>query len=442
MTIDPPNIVGKDVHPWMGYVDVMGTVFRPAGGVTEAVASIRTLRMNQKVVPMDYRQDHMEAVSTAIQLSGQSPLQSLLLLASLEDARLEGYSRVISGLVKDCLQRLSDTEFMSLHENLERILARQPECHTSAEWICCQVPEELYRDPQHRPSLRLLALTNHLQSLNHQGRSSEAFEMVPTGEALSGEVKASGLRLRFFREVADAFGGALMMDSCHCILDRHLEECWDKVADVSGAMRFISYRLQVLGFTGETEKALECSERVFPYLMTRADEDRQRIYSGHLLVDLGRYEEAWEDLISHRGSEEDLLQWAMGSRFCMALVLKLESHAPRLERSAKKALLQKDPERGFPWMNIAYWGLQLDFTEQRRAQRLAKLILNLTEPTQSASMEVVRYCIWSQLVADGDVDGQMNFDLRFDATKQWLLQHPMQPDEPRGMLKPLFFYYL
>jgi len=443
LVVEAPRIVGKDVHPWMGYVDVMGSVFRPSGQWVETVSSIRSLRVCPRVVAMDYRQDHMEVLSQSIMLSGRKPFTTLLLLASMEEAHLDGYGVVIRGMVKDCLLRLNDTEMVSLHENLERILSRQPECHMSAEWICGQMPKELYDNENYKPSLRLLGLTNQLLTFNHQDNTKEAFGLISRGASLSKEIKSSGLRLRFFCHVAEAYANALEYDACLKILDAHTEECREKMADVWGAMRLMSYRMQVKALLREDEEALELWEELYPYLSTKAEEVRFQIYRAHMLIDQGEYPEAWAGLYRYMGGKDndDLVAWALESRFFLALILKLQVLCPRLNRKQRHALLRIEPGRGYPWVNIGWWGLQIE-SSKHREERTGQIIRILTEPTQSAKMEMVRYCFWSQLIADGGaLGGDMNFDLRFTSSKQWLRDHPMEINVKRGMLKPLSFYH-
>jgi hypothetical protein len=442
LKVEPPRIVSKDVHPWMGYVDVMGLVFRPSGEVGEALRSVRALRIINRVVLMDYRQDHMEALSQAIMLSARQPLSSLLLLASLEGAYLEGFEVVVQGLVANCIERLSDTEMMALHENLERILSRQPECYLSAEWICSHIPEELFRDKRYKPSLRLLGLTNKLLTKNVQGDTKGAFSLVEEGDLLCTEVRASGLRMRYYCEVAEAYSYALQMGPCLSILERHCQEAWDKVEDVAGAQRLLSLRMQVFGLMGKTQEALDIWTKLYPYLLTAADERRFQIFKAHLRIDEGQPGKAWMELQESFGDKglDPLIERALRSRFLCALLLKLEVLCPRLSRKQKKVLLAIDLQKGYPWLNIAYWGLQLDMGEGRQ-KRLEGLVRILTEPTKSASMEMIRYCFWTQLIVDGQVDGQLNFDLRTAAAKKWLIDNPMNPDMKRGMLMPLRFNY-
>lgn len=443
LLVEPPRIVSKDVHPWMGYVDVMGMVFRPSGEVGEALKSVRALRILRRVVLMDYRQDHMEALSQAIMLSSQQPLTSLLILASLEGAHLEGFEVVVQGLVGNCIERLSENDMMALHENLERILSRQPECSLSAEWICDQLPEELFRDVRYKPSLRLLGLTNKLITCNDQGDTKSAFSLVEEGERLCEQVKASGLRMRFYCEVAEAYSYALQMEPCLGILERQSHEAWEKVEDVAGAQRLLSLRLQVYGLMGQTKSALEVWAKLYPYLLTEADERRMQIFKAHLRIDEGHPGKAWMELLEYFGDKglDPLIERCLRSRFLLALLLKLEVLCPRLSRKQKKALLGIELQKGYPWVNIAYWGLQLEVGEQRQ-KRLEGLMRILAEPTKSASMEMIRYCFWSQLIKDGFVDGQLNFDLKTAAAKRWLLNWPMNSEGERGMLQPLSFNYL
>jgi hypothetical protein len=443
LLVAPPRIVGKDVHPWMGYVDVMGSVYRPSGQWVETVASIRSLRVCPRVVAMDYRQDHMEVLSQSIMLSGRKPFTTLLLLASMEEAHLDGYGVVIRGLVKDCLRRLSDNEMVSLHENLERILSRQPECHMSAEWICGQMPKELYGNDEYKPSLRLLGLTNQLLSFNHQGNTKEAFGLIGRGASLAKEVKSNGLRLRFYCHVAEAYANALEYDGCLKILDDHTDECRDKMADVWGAMRLMSYRMQVKALLRQDEEAMSLWEELYPYLSTKSEEMRFQIYKAHMLIDRGEYSEAWSELYRYTGGKnnDQLVSWALESRFFLALILKLQVHCPRLNRKQRHALLRIEFGRGYPWVNIGWWGLQIESSKHREARK-GQIIRILTEPTQSAKMEMVRYCFWSQLIADGEsLGGDMNFDLRFRSSKEWLRSHPMEIKVKRGMLRPLSFYH-
>ena len=443
LTLEAPKIVSKDVHPWMGYVDVLGSVFRPTGEVSESSKSVRALRVSPRVVIMEYRQDHMEALSQMIMMSARQPLQTLLLMASLEGAHLEGFEIVIEGLVSYCTSQLDDTDMMSLHENLERILSRQPECYTTAEWVCCHMPKGLYDDERFRPSLRLLGLTNQLRSLNQQGNTKAVFDLLRKGNELCDQVKSSGLRMRFFREIAEAHAKALQFDSCFDILDRHDEEAWNKVEDVAGAQRLLSLRIQSYGQMGKTKDALVVWDKLYPYLMTAADERKMQIYRAHLRVDQGKPGRAWAELCEYYGNNglDPLVTACLKSHFLLALLLKLEALYPRLNKQQRKVLLSIEIGKGFPWMNIAYWGMQVDRTN-RRQSRLDSMIRVLTEPTRSSGMEMIRYCFWSQLIADGDVDGQLNFDLSFGSTKTWLLNHPMNPEEPRGYLAPLKFYYL
>jgi hypothetical protein len=442
LSISPPRIVSKDVHPWMGYVDVLGSVFRSSGEVGETVKSVRSLRVSPRVVMMEYRQDQMEALSQMIMMSSRQPLQALLLMASLEGAHLEGFEIILEGLVEYCIKQLGDTDMMALHENLERILSRQPECYSNAEWICCHMPEGLYDDERFRPSLRLLGLSNQMLSLNQQGNTRGVFEFLKKGISLCQQVKASGLRMRFYRQVAEAYAKALQWDPCLELLNEHLDEAWGKVEDVAGAQRLISLRMQVHGMMGETKSAMELFDYLYPFLMTAADERKMQIYKAHLRVDQGAPGKAWMELQEFYGSQglDVLVQAAMKSRFLLALLLKLEVLCPRLNKKQRKVLLSMEIGRGYPWMNIAYCGMQLDKSEKRQ-QRLESLIRVLTEPTRSASMEMVRYCFWSQLIADGDVDGQLNFDLAYGSAKTWLKEHPMEPEKPRGFLAPLKFYY-
>jgi len=446
LSVFPPKIVAKNVHPWLGYVDSLGHAYRTQDHrcTQEDLELFQKINEAGNTIMLPYNQKALEQVETIIKLSGNNPENALMQLSNTEEKVYVDFQKILKPLAKICLDSLSTYQLTTIVNHLGENLSKRPVFYHASSEIADLIGDS------NDPVIREVQQINQLMTCNRRGDTTQGNRIVETVRLRLPDLSKS-IRYRFLANMEDHYQNSFNFEQAETDAVQYLKGAESDMDDMTSACHFLGSRMQTFAHDGKTEEALAYWQKLLPKQVTSPDVLRYYTYGISLYHDLNQLDAAVKlaQNICDTIGFSSLAHAAVESSYLAATLLKLEFYKPFLADDDRSFLFDKlHTSEGHPGQLINFWRLMIlknegsDYTSQ-----LEPLLEQLKQEQPCEALWLIMSCIGEQLVRDEVIDKE-SLRYAFDglvnqsnAVKKRLNKFPVDSKELVPCLTPLRFNF-
>ncbi|WP_045217679.1 hypothetical protein [Desulfonatronovibrio magnus] len=404
LDITTPRIIAKDEHPYMGYVDSLGHIFRMDKDrmTHETYKQASALLERKRTISLPYNAEALQNLSIIVRQSGESPYKTLLSIANSTEKHIRPYAGVIlRNLARSMFSALNSLEIERICSAIQDSLSKTPYQYFTNSLLSECIDDSILKN--YPVELKVTAYLNKLASANLKGNAVEAEKYLELINKDLVDITNKNILYRSLAQLIDYYQNCLNFDKAEEEISMIKETLMNDSKFITSAAHLLGANFLTVALSGRTKEAMEQWEFIFNLQQTTDDRLRYLTYKIQLFIDLHELDKAWSLLEMLKKNYAPLSDLCMNNYYLLAAILKLEAHKPGLTNHEKKILNSIQASHYHPGQLIAFWQFQLHKMNSEKTNiSLVKSKIESSNSFRCNALRLINACLKKQLAHDGD----------------------------------------
>lgn len=418
LNIKSSVIVSKDTHPYLGYPDVLGHIFRNRE-IDQTPEIFEKILNRTNTYELGYEQENLDMLAGILTQFAEAPKDALIKIANTDYNKIEQYANLfLQSPIKEAIDNIKERELDDLCDVLSKNISQRPECYHSCSLILELFPEDLANKVTNL-QLRFELNLNYLLSLNHKG-DTENTQKVCNQLKSDLEHVTEPSKFRYLAISADMYNNDLFYDKALDVIEPYVTSAKKHATYMESGSHIIGFKAMTLALKGDSREALNVileSQRTLK--QKPADNERWNIYKANIYIDLNEFENAAKSLIEAQNCfGYSIIETAIRSKYFRQALLKLQALNPVIsDKEEISSLCNLHIDKWHPFISIVYWTIIVaknsDIDHHSYTENLQKVLFDENNFSCKAT-KLIAFAYYKQSLSDGLIEQNPKFESKME----------------------------